>query len=93
MVLDHVHDVRTAFGQGSASAHERLGHVRLDLDLPGLRVEITEVNGAAAVVAWVDGEPLMSLSLVVTDGLVGQILLVRNPDKLGAVGTEVGLGR
>lgn len=53
--------------------------------LPGLRVEITEVNGAAAVVAWADGEPLMSMSLVLTDGLVSQVLLVRNPDKLAGL--------
>jgi RNA polymerase sigma-70 factor (TIGR02957 family) len=58
--------------------------------LPGLRVGITEVNGAPAVVAWTDGEPLMSMSLVVTDGLVSQILMVRNPEKLA--GLSVGSG-
>jgi 2-phospho-L-lactate guanylyltransferase len=42
--------VRTAFGAGSASAHERLGHVRLDLDLPGLRVDVDDAASLAAAV-------------------------------------------
>ncbi len=48
---------------------------------PG-RIEITDVNIAPAVVAWAGGVPLMTMSLVVTDGLVSQVLVVRNPDKL-----------
>jgi 2-phospho-L-lactate guanylyltransferase len=44
-------DVRTAFGQGSAAAHEGLGHVRLDLDLPGLRVDVDDAASLAAAVA------------------------------------------
>ena len=51
--------------------------------LPGLRIEIADLNGAPAAVAWADGLPLMTMSLVVADGLVTQILLVVNPDKLG----------
>ena len=51
----------------------------------GKQRKVTEVNGAAAVVAWADGEPLMTMSLVVTDGLVSQVLLVRNPDKLACL--------
>jgi len=42
--------VRTAFGAGSASAHERLGFVRLDLDLPGLRVDVDDASSLAAAV-------------------------------------------
>ena len=42
--------VRTAFGPGSALAHERLGHVRLDLDLPGLRVDVDDAASLAAAV-------------------------------------------
>ena len=42
--------VRTAFGPGSAAAHERLGHVRLDLDLPGLRVDVDDAASLAAAV-------------------------------------------
>ena len=40
--------VRTAFGPGSAAAHERLGHTRLDLDLPGLRVDVDDAASLAA---------------------------------------------
>lgn len=43
-------DVRTAFGPGSAAAHERLGHTRLDLDLPGLRVDVDDAESLAAAV-------------------------------------------
>lgn len=39
--------VRTAFGAGSAAAHEALGHVRLDLDLPGLRVDVDDARSLA----------------------------------------------
>jgi 2-phospho-L-lactate guanylyltransferase len=42
--------VRTAFGPGSAAAHEDLGHVRLDLDLPGLRVDVDDAESLAAAV-------------------------------------------
>ena len=42
---------RTAFGPGSAAAHERLGHVRLDLHLPGLRVDVDDAASLAAAVA------------------------------------------
>jgi 2-phospho-L-lactate/phosphoenolpyruvate guanylyltransferase len=42
--------VRTAFGAGSAAAHERLGHVRLELDLPGLRVDVDDAASLAAAV-------------------------------------------
>jgi RNA polymerase sigma-70 factor (TIGR02957 family) len=55
------------------------------LELPDLRVEITDVNGAPAIAAWLGGEPFLSMSLVVTGGRVEQALLVRNPDKLGGL--------
>ncbi len=42
--------VRTAFGAGSAAAHERLGFVRLDLDLPGLRVDVDDAASLSAAV-------------------------------------------
>ena len=42
--------VRTAFGPHSAAAHERLGHHRLDLDLPGLRVDVDDAASFAAAV-------------------------------------------
>lgn len=59
-----------------------IGIAAQGMALPGLRIEIADVNGSPAVVAWADGAPLMTLSLVVADGLVTQVLVVRNPDKL-----------
>jgi 2-phospho-L-lactate/phosphoenolpyruvate guanylyltransferase len=40
--------VRTAFGPGSAAAHQRLGHTRLELDLPGLLVDVDDAASLAA---------------------------------------------
>jgi RNA polymerase sigma-70 factor (TIGR02957 family) len=54
-------------------------------DLPGLRVEVSELNGAPAVVAWTDEGPFMALQLVLADGLVEQVLYVANPDKLAGL--------
>jgi RNA polymerase sigma-70 factor (ECF subfamily) len=54
-------------------------------DLPGLRVELTDVNGAPAIVAWTDKGPFMALQLVLEDGLVQQVLYVANPDKLAGL--------
>jgi RNA polymerase sigma-70 factor (TIGR02957 family) len=53
---------------------------------PDLRVAITDVNGVPAVVAWTGTEPLLSMSLVVADGRVQQVLIMRNPDKLRGLG-------
>ena len=41
---------RTAFGRGSAAAHELLGAHRLDLHLPGLRVDVDDAASLAAAV-------------------------------------------
>ena len=57
----------------------------LGADLPALRVELTDVNGAPAVVAWTDEGPFMALQLVLEDGLVQQVLYVANPDKLAGL--------
>jgi RNA polymerase sigma-70 factor (ECF subfamily) len=54
-------------------------------DIPGLRVEVAEINGAPAVVAWTDEGPFMALQLVVADGLIEQVLYVANPDKLAGL--------
>jgi len=58
----------------------------LGADLPGLRIELAEVNGAPAVVAWTDQGPFMALQLVLVDGLVEQVLYIANPDKLAGIG-------
>jgi RNA polymerase sigma-70 factor (TIGR02957 family) len=57
------------------------------LSIPGLHVEIAEVNGAPGVVAWVGGAPFMTISLLLVDGLVQQVLVVRNPEKLTGLPT------
>jgi RNA polymerase sigma-70 factor (TIGR02957 family) len=64
------------------------------LSIPGLHVEVTDINGAAGVVARVDDEPFMTISLVVVGGLVEQVLVVRNPEKLrGLDGLPAGTRR
>ena len=45
-----VGEAHTAFGPGSAAAHEQLGFTRLDLDLPGLRVDVDDAASLAAAV-------------------------------------------
>ena len=42
--------VRTAFGPASAAAHERLGHLRVVVDAPGLRVDVDDAASLAAAV-------------------------------------------
>jgi RNA polymerase sigma-70 factor (ECF subfamily) len=54
--------------------------------LPGLRLELAEVNGLPGVAAWTDARPFVGMSLVVADGLVQQVLVVLNPDKLSGLG-------
>jgi RNA polymerase sigma-70 factor (TIGR02957 family) len=54
-------------------------------DIPGLRIEIAEVNGLPAIVGWVGAEPFGSFSLSMADGLIEQVLVVVNPDKLAGL--------
>jgi RNA polymerase sigma-70 factor (TIGR02957 family) len=54
-------------------------------DIPGLRIEVAEVNGLPAIVGWVGAEPFGSISLAVADGLIEQVLVVVNPDKLAGL--------
>jgi RNA polymerase sigma-70 factor (TIGR02957 family) len=55
--------------------------------MPDLRVEVADVNGAPAIVAWDGTEPFLSMSMVLAeDGRIAQVLLVRNPDKLRGIG-------
>ena len=55
------------------------------VDLPGLRVEVADINGAPAIVAWTDEGPFMALQLVLAGGLVEQVLYVANPEKLAGL--------
>ena len=54
-------------------------------EVPGLRAAIIEVNGAPAVAAWTGQGPYMTVQVVVADGLIAQVLLVTNPDKLAGI--------
>ena len=54
-------------------------------DIPGLRIELVEVNGLPAIVGWVGAEPFGSISLAVSDGRIEQVLVVVNPDKLAGL--------
>ena len=49
-----------------------------------LRVDLAEVNGMPGVVAWDGDAVVLAASLVVVDGLVAQVFVVRNPEKLRA---------
>jgi RNA polymerase sigma-70 factor (ECF subfamily) len=66
-----------------------LGIVAQGLEIPDVRTEIAEVNGSAAIVAWVGSEPLVSVSLVAGEGGIEQVLVVRNPDKLAGLVEDV----
>ncbi len=50
-----------------------------------LSVEIALVNAAPAAVILADGRPVNVMSVVLEDGLIKEILLMANPDKLGHV--------
>jgi hypothetical protein len=65
---------------------------RQGADVAGLRIEVAEVNGAPAVLAWTDEGPFMALQLVVVGGLVEQVLYIGNPDKLAGIAAGVGGG-
>ncbi len=52
-----------------------------------LRMDLAEVNGQPGVAAWSDAGPIAAVSLVVADGLVQQVLVVLNPDKLSGLRT------
>ena len=58
-----------------------------------LELEPVWLNGSPAVRFVVAGQRDGVGTMLVEDGVVTRLFLVRNPDKLGAVGTEVGLSR
>lgn len=58
-----------------------------------LELEPVWLNGSPGIQFVVDGQRDGVGTMLVEDGVVTRLFLVRNPDKLGAVGTEVGLGR
>jgi RNA polymerase sigma-70 factor (ECF subfamily) len=84
-------------GGGKASAARRpvtgadkvarflLGIAEKGGDIPGLRIEVAEVNGQAAIVGWIGEDPFGVFSLVLAEGRVQQVLVMVNPDKLAGL--------
>ena len=58
-----------------------------------LELEPVWLNGSPAIQFVVDGQRDGVGTMLVEDGVVTRLFLVRNPDKLGAVGTELELSR
>jgi len=57
---------------------------------PGMRVEISEVNGAPALLLWTgDGKLYFVMSFNVVDGKITDIRNMLNPDKLAYIEREV----
>jgi RNA polymerase sigma-70 factor (ECF subfamily) len=67
-----------------------VGVAKQGADIPGLRIEVADVNGAPALVGWVGSEPFGSISLTLADGRIGQVLVVVNPDKLAGLALSSG---
>lgn len=64
--------------RGALGAIERL--------LPkDLAVRVAEVNGEPGIVSYLDGKPFSVLTFDASDGRIGAIYIVSNPDKLGHV--------
>jgi RNA polymerase sigma-70 factor (TIGR02957 family) len=55
-------------------------------EVPGLQAAVVEINGAPGIAAWTDEAPYMTVQVVVADGLIRQVLLLTNPDKLAGIG-------
>jgi hypothetical protein len=84
-------------GGGKASAARRpmtgadkvarflVGIAEKGADIPGLRIEVAEVNGLPAIVGWVGTDPFGSISLTTAGGRIEQVLVVVNPDKLAGL--------
>jgi RNA polymerase sigma-70 factor (TIGR02957 family) len=63
-----------------------VGIAQQGADIPGLRMEVAEVNGWPAIVGWSGVEPFGAISLALTDGRIEQVLVVVNPAKLAGLG-------
>jgi RNA polymerase sigma-70 factor (ECF subfamily) len=62
------------------------GVARKGLAMPGLRWALADVNGSPGLAAWIGADPYLAMSLVVADGLIEQVLVMVNPDKLAGPG-------
>jgi RNA polymerase sigma-70 factor (TIGR02957 family) len=65
-----------------------VGIAQQGADIPGLRMEVAEVNGWPAIVGWVGAEPFGSISLTLSGERIHQILVVVNPDKLAGLSSD-----
>jgi RNA polymerase sigma-70 factor (TIGR02957 family) len=59
----------------------------------GGKADVIVLNGAPALRLWIDGEVDTVASMVVDGGLVTALYVVRNPEKLRALGHETALQR
>jgi RNA polymerase sigma-70 factor (ECF subfamily) len=55
-------------------------------EVPGVEIDLQELNGSLAVVAWAAGSPLLVVDVETTGGTVSALRLVVNPDKLAYLG-------
>jgi RNA polymerase sigma-70 factor (ECF subfamily) len=70
---------------GAAKVARFLIAIAADPDTADLQVELMEVNGGPAVVAFAAGVPVTVLALDLADGLIQTVRLVANPDKLAGL--------
>ena len=54
---------------------------------PNFEIRMATLNGETAFIAYFDDEPDTVAFLETTDGLITELYLIRNPDKLGTVPT------
>ena len=66
-----------------------VGIAQQGADIPGLRMEVAEVNGWPAIVGWVGAEPFGSISLTLSGERIQQVLVVVNPDKLAGLSADL----
>ena len=66
-----------------------VGIAQQGADIPGLRMEVAEVNGWPAIVGWVGAEPFGSISLTLAGERIQQVLVVVNPDKLAGLSADL----
>ena len=77
-------------GKASAARHPVIGPEKVarlcvglgTKNIPGMRTEMRDINGQAAVVVTVDEVPFLLVQISTVDGFIDQIFMVRNPDKL-----------
>lgn len=55
-------------------------------ETPGMRIETSEINGAPALVVWLDREAVLVIGMDTRDGAVEAVRLIVNPEKLAYLG-------